>query len=61
MLGGPSNLATGATSGFIQIPTCAGTPTGVPVNATGGVTLVYDTTANKLWAYNGAWRSGTFT
>ena len=61
VLGGGAGLATTATAGFIQIPTCAGTPTGVPTNAAAGATAIYDTTANKLWIYNGSWRSSSFT
>jgi hypothetical protein len=49
-------LATSATNGFLYIPTCAGTPTGVPTAFTGRVPMIYDTTANKFWIYNGAWR-----
>lgn len=50
-------LATNATDGFTYIPTCAGTPTGTPTTQTGAVPLVYDTTNNQFWIYNGgAWR-----
>ena len=49
-------LATTATTGFLYVPTCAGTPTGVPVTETGTVAMIYDTTANKIWFYNGSWR-----
>lgn len=52
-------LATNATDGFLYIPTCAGTPTGTPTAQTGTVALVYDTTNNKLYVYNGAWKGGT--
>jgi hypothetical protein len=48
-----------STTGFIYLPTCAGTPTGVPENGNGAV--VYDTTNNKLYCYNGGWKSSTFT
>ncbi len=54
---GTAALATTATDGFLYIPTCAGTPTGVPTTYTGRVPIVYDTTGNKLWIYNGAWKS----
>lgn len=50
-------LATSATDGFTYIPTCAGTPTGTPTAKTGTVPFVYDTTNNKLYVYNGAWKS----
>lgn len=48
-------LATTATDGFPYIPTCAGTPTGVPTAVTGAVAMVFDTTGNKLWIYDGGW------
>ncbi len=49
----PSALATTATSGFLYIPICAGTPTGVPEAIAGAVPLVFDTVAGKLWIYTG--------
>lgn len=53
-------LATGATTGFLYPRTCAGTPTGTPASIpSGSAPAVYDTTANKLWVYNGSWRSVT--
>ena len=33
-----------------------GTPTGTPTTYTGRCALVYDTTDNKLYVYNGAWK-----
>jgi hypothetical protein len=53
---GTTALGTTATAGFPYIPSCPGTPTGVPTAYTGRVPMVYDTTANKLWFYNGSWR-----
>jgi hypothetical protein len=64
---GAGTLPTTATTGFGFLPTCAGAPTGVPVPPLGtpaGITLaqcgsvpcVFDTTNNKLWIYNGAWK-----
>lgn len=51
-------LATNATKGYIMIPSCAGAPTGVPADIpTGQIALHYDSTNNKLYAYNGAWKS----
>lgn len=49
-------IATNATNGFLYLPSCAGTPTGVPTAYTGRNAFVYDTSANKLWVYNGSWR-----
>ena len=57
---GTAALATTATDGFLHIPTCAGTPTGVPTAHTGRVPIVFDTTNAKLYVYSGgAWIGGT--
>jgi hypothetical protein len=56
---GTAAIATNATNGFLYIPTCAGTPTGVPTSKTGLAPIVYDTTNNKLCIYNGGWKSVT--
>jgi hypothetical protein len=54
---GTGGLATNATAGYVLIPSCAGTPTGVPATIpTGMVALHYDRTNNKLAVYNGAWK-----
>jgi len=62
---GSGSHATGGTTGFIFLNTCAGTPTGVPATVvgapSGAVACLYDTTANKLWVYNGAWRGVVLT
>lgn len=50
-------LGTTATDGFLYIATCAGAPTGAPTAFTGRVAMVYDTTNNKLYVHNGAWKS----
>ena len=55
-----SALATNATDRFIYIQTMAGTPSGTPTAITGHVPMVYDTTNNKLYVYNGGWKSATF-
>lgn len=52
----PQALATNATDGFTYIPTCAGTPTGVPTAQTGTVPIIYDTTNNFFYIYNAGWR-----
>jgi hypothetical protein len=56
---GTAALATTATDGFLYVPTCAGTPTGVPTARTGTVAMVFDTTNNKLYIYDGGWLGGT--
>jgi hypothetical protein len=58
VIAGPgSALATTATNGFMYVPTCAGTPTGVPTAQTGATAIVIDTTNNKLYFYSsGSWR-----
>lgn len=56
---GSGALATTATDGFLYIPTCAGTPTGVPTAYSGRVPIVFDTTNNKLYIYDGGWLGGT--
>lgn len=52
---GSAAIATNATDGFLYIPSCAGTPTGTPTAFTGRVPIVFDTSANVLWAYDGSW------
>lgn len=54
---GTGALATTATDGFLHVPTCAGPPTGVPIF---GAAVVYDTTSNKMWVYNGTWKAAAF-
>ncbi len=56
MVGAFSANATTATDGFLYIPTCAGPPTGTPTAYTGKVPLVYDSTNNQLYVYNGGWK-----
>ena len=54
---GAPSLATSATDGFLYVPTCAGTPTGVPTVVTGYAPIVVNTTNNKLYFYSGgSWR-----
>jgi hypothetical protein len=57
VLGRETALATNATNGFAYLPTCAGTPTGVPsASFTGKAPVVIDSTNNKMYIYSGgAW------
>lgn len=50
-----------STDGFTYIPagTTTGTPSGTPTTISGFVPMWYDTTANKLWIYNGGWKTTT--
>lgn len=50
-------LATNATDGFIYLPTCAGTPTGVPTSYTGTAAFIYDTSNDKLYVYRSGWKA----
>jgi hypothetical protein len=53
LVGTGSAIATNATSGFLQLPTMAGAPTGV-VGAAGQAAVVIDTTNNKIcWSTGG--------
>lgn len=56
---GAAALATSATDGFLYIPSMAGTPTGTPTTQTGTVAMVFDTTNNVLYIYDGGWLGGT--
>lgn len=53
---GPAGLATGATVGFVTINSIGGTPTGVPSGIGSAKPFIYDSSANRLWIYNAAWR-----
>ena len=52
-------LATNATNGFMWIPSCPGTPTGVlTAPYSNAAAIIYDSSANKIWVNcGGTWRS----
>lgn len=55
---GAAQQTLAATNGFLIVPSCAGTPSGVPAGITAGknVALRFDDTAGKLWVYySAAW------
>ncbi len=53
-----TETATGATRGFLYIPTVNGVPTGVPADAaTGHAALLFDRAHDTLYIYNGGWKS----
>jgi len=58
----PSQGTNAQTNGMFYIPSCSGAPTGVPTIENAGITcLMYDETNNKLYAYNGGWKSVSLT
>lgn len=64
LVGSGSSLATSATNGFLCIPTCAGTPTGITSSIPiGQVPLIFDSTNNRLYIRTpgGTWRYATTT
>lgn len=50
---------TSMTYGFFYIPAAAGAPTGVPTAVSGRLPMYYDSTNNKFYVYNGAWKGVT--
>jgi hypothetical protein len=52
---GSAALATSAIDGFLYIPTCAGPPTGTPTTQNSTVPIVFDTTNNRIYVYDGSW------
>lgn len=61
VLGIGTALATTDTNGHIMIPSCAGTPTGVPTGqGAGHIPMIFDTSGVKLWFYTGgSWKGVT--
>ncbi len=61
-LGVDGTVGTTATQGFVQMPSCAGTPTGVPAAVKSGkIATIIDSTNNKFCAYlASAWHCVAF-
>lgn len=54
--------AVAATDGFFAIPKMAGAPTGTPTIDAGYAPMVFDSTNNKIWVWNGgAWKGATLS
>jgi hypothetical protein len=52
-----AGLSTAAVDGLPYIPTSTSASTSAPTGRTGTGPMVYNTAQNRLWIYNGAWRS----
>ena len=63
VMAGMGSQSTTATKGFFQVPTTAGTPTGIPATVIAGhAPMQVDTTGEKIWEYvNGTWKYATLT
>ena len=59
---GVGSLATSATTGFLYIPICSGTPTGTPESISGHQAVILDETNDLLYVRTGAgWKYATLT
>lgn len=57
---GTVKLPNSANSGFLYIPAMDGAPTGTPDVHDDAIPVVYDSTNNNLYIYNGTWKSAHF-
>lgn len=56
---GTAALAASATNGFLYTPSCPGIPSGTPTSYSGRIPLLYDSSDNRLYAYNSGWQNLT--
>lgn len=54
---GNGAVLTTATDGFVYLPHCSGTPTGVPTTIGNLNATVYDNTSSTLYMYNSGWKN----
>lgn len=54
---GRGTTTTSRNGDFVYIPTAAGTPTGTPGASAGRVAMLYDTTNDQMYVYDGAWQT----
>lgn len=57
----PPAGSTSMSSGFFRIPAASGPPSGVPSTIAGVLPMYYDSTNDKFYIYNGAWKSVALT
>lgn len=63
-LGGGIALATNAATGFVMVPSCAGTPSGaVTGSAAGNIPMIVDTTGFNIYFLmpSGVWKKAALT
>lgn len=53
----PPAGSTSMSSGFFRIPAASGPPSGAPSTIAGTLPMYYDSTNDKFYIYNGAWKS----
>lgn len=62
IVGSQTNTPLTATTGYLVVPYCVGTPTATPVNNSRGIALVFDVQTDHLWAFvGGSWKSALFS
>ncbi len=57
---GTGALSKSSSHGFLYIPTVSEAPEGIPDDYPGRVPLVYDAANDRLYVYNGGWKSASF-